>query len=44
MFALTPGDLLAKILDRAAGPSSFDAELSAECHEVTSTDIPISSS
>jgi hypothetical protein len=38
MFALTPGDLLGKILDCAAGPSSFDAELIAEGHEVTSCD------
>jgi hypothetical protein len=38
MFALTPGDLLGKILDCAAGPSSFNAELSAEGHKVTSCD------
>ena len=38
MFALTPGDLLGKILDCAAGPSSFNAELIAEGHEVTSCD------
>ena len=38
MFALTPGDLLGKILDCAAGPSSFNAELTAEGHEVTSCD------
>src|SRR5919107_2568342 len=38
MFALTPGDLLGKILDCAAGPASFNAELSAEGHEVTSCD------
>jgi len=38
MFALTPGDLLGKILDCGAGPSSFNAELTAEGHEVTSCD------
>jgi hypothetical protein len=38
MFALTPGDLLGKILDCAAGPSSFNAEFTAESHEVTSCD------
>jgi hypothetical protein len=38
MFALTPGDLLGKILDCAAGPSSFNAELTAEGHEVISCD------
>jgi hypothetical protein len=38
MFALTPGHLLGKILDCAAGPSSFNAELTAEGHEVTSCD------
>jgi hypothetical protein len=38
MFALIPGDLLGKILDCASGPSSFNAELTAEGHEVTSCD------
>ena len=38
MFALTPGDLLGKILDCAAGPSSFNTEFTAESHEVTSCD------
>jgi hypothetical protein len=38
MFALTPGDLLGRILDCAAGPSSFNAELTAEGREVTSCD------
>jgi hypothetical protein len=38
MFALTPGDLQGKILDCAAGPASFNAELTAEGHEVTSCD------
>lgn len=38
MFALTPGDLLGKILDCAAGPSSFNAELTAEGHVATSCD------
>jgi hypothetical protein len=38
MFALTPGDLLGKILDCASGPASFNAELAAEGHEVTSCD------
>ena len=38
MFALTTGDLKGKILDCAAGPSSFNAELTAEGHEVTSCD------
>jgi hypothetical protein len=38
MFALTPGDLLGKIFDCAAGPSSFNAELTAEGHEVSSCD------
>ena len=35
MFSLTPGDLLGTILDCAAGPSSFNAELTAEGHEVS---------
>jgi hypothetical protein len=38
MLALTPGDLLGKILECAAGPSSFNAELTAEGHKVTSCD------
>jgi hypothetical protein len=38
MFALTTGDLRGKILDCAAGPASFNAELTAEGHEVTSCD------
>jgi hypothetical protein len=38
MFALTPGDLLGRILDCASGPSSFNAELTAEDHEVVSCD------
>jgi hypothetical protein len=38
MFALPPGDLLGKILDCAAGPSSLNAELTAECHDITSCD------
>jgi hypothetical protein len=38
MFGLTPGDLPRKILDCAAGPSSFNAELTAEGHDVTSCD------
>jgi hypothetical protein len=43
MFALTPGDLLGKILDCAGGPSSFNAELVAEGHEVISADLLVSS-
>jgi hypothetical protein len=42
MFALTPGDLLGKILDCARGPSSFNAQLTAEGHEVTSADNLVS--
>lgn len=38
MFSLMPGDLLGTILDCAAGPSSFNAELTAEGHEVVSCD------
>ncbi len=38
MFALTPGDLSGSILDCAAGPASFNAELSAAGHSVTSCD------
>jgi hypothetical protein len=38
MFALTPDDMSGKILDCAAGPASFNAELSAKGHEVTSCD------
>lgn len=38
MFALTPGDLLGRILDCAAGPASFNAELTSEGHEVISCD------
>jgi hypothetical protein len=38
MFALTPGDLLGKILDCASGPSNFNAELTAEGPRVTSCD------
>jgi len=38
MFVLTPGDLLGKLLDCAAGPASLNAELTAEGHEVTSCD------
>jgi hypothetical protein len=36
MFALTPGDLLGRILDCASGPSSFNVELTAEGHDVVS--------
>jgi hypothetical protein len=38
MFASTAGDLRGQILDCAAGPSSFNAELTAEGHKVTSCD------
>lgn len=38
MFALTTGGLMGKILDCAAGPSSFNAELTAKGYEVTSCD------
>ncbi len=38
MFALTPGDLSGTIIDCAAGPASFNVELSAEGHEVISCD------
>jgi hypothetical protein len=38
MFALTPGDLLGRILDCASGPSSFNVELTAEGHDVVSCD------
>jgi hypothetical protein len=38
MLALTPDDLLGKILDCAAGPSGFNVELSAQGLEVTSCD------
>jgi hypothetical protein len=38
MFALTPGDLTGGIIDCAAGPASFSAELSAMGHEVISCD------
>ncbi len=38
MFALTPDDLLGRILDCASGPSSFNAELTAEGYKVTSCD------
>jgi hypothetical protein len=38
MFDLTSEDLSSKILDCAAGPASFNAELSAGGHEVTSCD------
>jgi hypothetical protein len=37
MFALTPDDLSGTMLDCAAGPASFKAELSAG-HEVISCD------
>jgi hypothetical protein len=36
MFALTPGNLLGKILDCAAGQSSFNPELTKEGHYVIS--------
>jgi hypothetical protein len=42
MFVLTSGHLLRKILDCAAGPSSFNAELTAEGQEANSCD-PLSS-
>lgn len=38
MFALTPDDLSGKIIDCASGPASFNAELSADGHEVISCD------
>ena len=38
MFALTPDHLSGPILDCAAGPASFNAELSAEGHKVISCD------
>ena len=38
MFALTPGDLDGKVLDCAAGPASFNAEATAQGHEVVSCD------
>jgi hypothetical protein len=38
MFALTPGDLSGRILDCAAGPASFNAELTSEGQEVISCD------
>ena len=38
MFALTSDDLAGSILDCASGPASFNAELTAEGHEVTSCD------
>ena len=38
MFALTTDDLSGRILDCAAGPASFNAELSAEGREVISCD------
>jgi uncharacterized membrane protein len=38
MFALTPDHLSGSILDCAAGPASFNAELTAEGHRVTSCD------
>ena len=38
MFSLTCGDLSGRILDCAAGPASFDAELTPEGHEVISCD------
>lgn len=38
MFALTPEDLSGRIVDCAAGPASFNAELSAQGHDVTSCD------
>ena len=38
MFALTSGDLSGSILDCAAGPASFNAELTSEGHEVISCD------
>ncbi|MBA2713655.1 MAG: hypothetical protein H0U55_08910, partial [Rubrobacteraceae bacterium] len=38
MFDLTPDDLSGRIVDCAAGPASFNAELSAEGRDVTSCD------
>jgi hypothetical protein len=38
MFALTAYDLRGKILDCAAGPSGYNAELTAVGHEVTFCD------
>jgi hypothetical protein len=38
MFALTPDDLSGSILDCAAGPASFNAELSAEGRKIISCD------
>ncbi len=38
MFALTSGDLSGRLLDCAAGPASFNAEVTAEGHEVVSCD------
>lgn len=38
MFALTPADLSGRILDCAAGPASFNAELTSDGHEVISCD------
>lgn len=38
MFALTPVDLSGRILDCAAGPASFNAELTSDGHEVISCD------
>ena len=38
MFALTPDDLMGSILDCAAGPASFNAELSAEGRKIISCD------
>jgi len=38
MFALTPEDLSGRIVDCASGPASFNAELTAEGHNVTSCD------
>jgi hypothetical protein len=38
MFALTPDDLSGTIIDCAAGPASFNAELTATGHRVTSCD------
>ena len=38
MFALTPDDLSGRTLDCAAGPASFNAELTSEGHQVVSCD------
>jgi hypothetical protein len=38
MFALTPDQLSGSMLDCAAGPASFNAELTAQGHEVISCD------